>query len=239
MELLENLINAITSFNIHKFDAPDMKVSRIDVYDYALCLINYLKDNEDKLDSEFLFSSKFVLGYLIQRPLVELYNESRELRKMCEERLEQIDTYLKELSFRSRVKTFDEFIEFLCLPQVETGKDAVEVISRQEFYKTSDDLYRMMRLAVVRPNDRLLRYYNRHYKGIKLEYIKMIANVVMEEYPQYDLEVDEADKQFIELCKMIKDNLKIDESSEYHKTASYYFSNSMNIILKKRREKSK
>ncbi len=239
MEILNNLITAIMNFNVHKWDASDERIKRSDIYAYALCLLDYLKENVDKLDNDLLFRSKFVIDYLINKRSLKLKvkDESEEEAKKCEEMLKQIDVKSREINYKGWIKTFDEFIRSLCFPQVNKCKYALEVISRENFYETADDLYRMMQLAVASPNNKLLRCYDKNYKGVKLEYIKLIAKVVTEEIAMYDLELDEASKQFIQLCEMINKYLEFETFSTHYTTASYYVNNSMDIILKKNMEK--
>lgn len=234
MEILYNLLNAIVKFRILKTERVEEKVRRIDVLDYALILVNYILEFEDSIDNETLFMSKFAIDYLNNNPLIELASESDEEKNQCREKIIELQEKAKEIDYASRINSFDEFIASLYFPLVATGKNTPEVIPRKGFYETADDLYRMMRLAVARPNDKLLRYYNQHYKGIKLEYIKIIAKIVTEEFSRYKIDLDEADKQFMDLCYMINKYLKQPVlKSIYYDTASRYVDSSMDIMLRK------
>lgn len=237
MDLLYNLLNAIINFKLLKWEKIGKRIERIDVLDYAVCLVDYIKSSEDTLDNDFLFMSKFAIDYLINNPLMELIGESKEEKIKCLQRTIELEEKSKQIGYAKRIGSFDEFIASLYFPLVETGKDAKEVISRNGFYNLADDLYRMMRLAVARPNDKLLRYYNKNYKARKLAYIKMIAEVVIDEYSQYKVELDAADKQFMELCNMINKYLEVPVIKEpYYDTSSAYFGVSMNIMRRKIKE---
>ncbi|MDE6141900.1 MAG: hypothetical protein K2G03_04795 [Bacilli bacterium] len=226
-------------YQVLKWGALEKRIKRIDVIDYALSLVDYVIDSGDKLDNDFLFMSKFAIDYLINNPLLIVGGESRSEKLQCEDKMQELSKKAASINFSKKVNSFDEFITCLYFPRVVTEKDASEVISRKEFYENSDDLYRTMQLSVVSPNSRLLRAYNKHYKRVKLEYIKMIANVVERELNIIDFELNEADKQFVQLCKMINKYLTPNEDDSYYDTAKGYLEVSMNLMLQKIRENNK
>lgn len=238
MELLDNLLNTIINFHLFKWSSPEKRIKRIDVVDYALCLVDYIIDSIDKIDDEFLFMSKFAIDYLIYHPLICYGGETKTEKEQYEKKMQELGEKTDKIDYACRLKSFDEFISNLYFPRIVTEKDASDVISKNEFYDNSDDLYRTMRLGVVYPNDRLLRHYSKYYKGVKMEYIKMIAEVVKREVSRIDFELNESDKQFVQLCNMINRYLKPSEGT-YYDVAEQYLSTSMNIMLQKIKGKNK
>ncbi len=233
MDILCNLLNSIMSFEVLKVEEPNKRIKRIDVIAYALNLVDYMSESIDALDREFLFMGKFAIDYLLNNPLLELSNETSEDKKQCNIKMQELKEKNQQIRYEAKINNFEEFIKYLYFPLVLTDKFALEVLSRKDCYENSDDLYRMMQLAVARPNDRLLRHYNRHYKAIKLEYIKMIASIISQEIDKYDIELNEADRQLLQLCKMINNYLQMNKDSSYYDTAKCYLTNSMGVMLKK------
>lgn len=233
MDLLDKLIKAIQSFNFHKYDKDyNTIVKRKDVISYAISLMEYIKDNIETIDQESLFTSKAMISYFFRYPLSPLALETDQDKEEYEGELKKLEELYHSIDYGKHLGNFDEFIKYLYLPKVNTGKEVYEVLSNVNSYETADDLYRMMQLAVARPNDKLFKGYSRGYKTIKLAYIKLISEVILEEYEGYPLELSVSEKQLIDLAKMIVKYLDINKGSIHYENASGYLDNTLQIILK-------
>jgi len=120
-------------------------------------------------------------------------------------------------------------------------------VFKDKFYadeKDVDILFRTMHASTV--NKSLLRKYGSLYRNRRLDYVKEVAAMAIKEFPKYNLTLDEAEKQFMDLCELIdkyyneKPKLVVgSRKSKSQLQKPKYFIETMQVMLKKTMPSSK
>ncbi len=250
MKTLNDFIRLLTKFFMNKRVDREIQIKRVDLYASALNTINYMLDNKDSINDEMFFMGNYIFNFLTSYSLPKAANETKEDDlKYCEIYANFVDKF-KEYNLHDRINTFSDFIHMLCLPKAGTSKEELKnkiFVFKDKFYadeKDVDILFRTMHASTV--NKSLLRKYGSLYRNRRLDYVKEVAAMAIKEFPKYNLTLDEAEKQFMDLCELIdkyyneKPKLVVgSRKSKSQLQKPKYFIETMQVMLKKTMPSSK